>query len=87
MRIDDYQGVSTKTPPAKLPPYVFQEDKGSDRFSRKAWKRRRGMRHTDIAKKTSAVVSILGFELPGGVYATLLVEGTNVHGFDGVGQE
>lgn len=45
------------------------------------------MRHTDIAKQSSSVTSLLGFALPEGGYATLLVAGAEVHGFDGVEQE
>lgn len=87
MKVTDYQGQNTTTPGPKLQPSVFQEDKGSDRFHRKAWRRRRGMRHTDVAKQTSTIVGLLGFQLSSGEYATVLVSGAEVHGFAGVGEE
>ena len=73
-------GVAYDVEKAKIPPGYFQLDEGGDRFKRGTWKRRRGMRHTDIAKVSSAVEAIIGFEMPGTDFALMFVEGANVRG-------
>jgi hypothetical protein len=76
----DFKGEARDIPPQILPDGVYQEDSGGDRFLRGAWRRRRGMLHTDVAKTTNPIVSILGFELPGEDFALAYAEGENLHG-------
>lgn len=76
----EFGGVAKDVVPTALPPGLYQEDHGGDRFLRGSWRRRRGMLRSSLAQADDAVVAILGFELPGGDYALLWVEGTNVHG-------
>lgn len=77
---NDFGGVAKDVTPTALPPNLFQTDHGSSRFLRGSWSRRKGLLHTNLGKTDDAVVSLLGFELPGGDYALISVEGTNVHG-------
>lgn len=63
----------------------FQEDKGSDRFKKGSWRRRRGMLHSDISAFGSAVTAIIGLDLPGSDFAWVVVEGTNINGNANVG--
>lgn len=85
--VDSFRGVAQDVPPPKLPDGLFQVDEGSDRFRRGSWRRRRGMRHSSLSKFSSAVTSILGFDLAGPDYGFLVVEGNNVHGFTNVTQQ
>ncbi len=84
--ISQFNGVKLDAARAKLPAGFFQADEGGDRHDQGMWKRRRGMRRTSIAKQTSAVTSIIGFELAGTGFGVVLAEGTNLHGFTGVTQ-
>lgn len=83
----EFSGVRKDFAPSKLPPGAFQEDQGGDRYQSGSWRRRRGMRHTDQAKLTAAVVTLIGFEMPGGDFALVAAEGVNVHGFTNVAQQ
>lgn len=78
--VAEFGGIAKDVAPSALPPGLFQTDQGGDRYFRGAWARRKGMLHSELAKFDGAVVALLGFELPGGDYALLTVEGTNVHG-------
>lgn len=83
----DWRGEARDIAPANLPDGLFQEDKGGERFRDLGWKRRKGIRHTDVAKASSAITSIISFELPGGSYALAYVEGTNVRGETDVAEQ
>lgn len=83
----EFLGVAKDFPAPRLPVGLFQDDVGGDRFKIGAWKRRRGMRHTDQADLGSAVVSIIGFEMPGLDFALVCVEDTDIHGFTNVTQQ
>ena len=83
----EFLGVSKDFAATKLPPGLFQEDQGGDRYKIGSWRRRRGMRHTDQAKLSAAVVTLIGFEMPGNDFALVAVEGANVHGFTNVAQQ
>jgi hypothetical protein len=78
--IHEFGGEARDVSPQVLPPNLFQVDHGGDRYFRGSWRRRRGMLHTDMAKFTGAVTSILGFEMAGEDFAVLIVEGSNVQG-------
>lgn len=78
--VDQFQGVSLSTPRGVLGQGLFQADVGGDRFKRGSWRRRRGSRHTDVAKKDNAITAILGFEFAGAGFAVVLVEGVKAHG-------
>ena len=67
-----------------MPAGFAQEDMGSDRYKQGAWRRRRGLKHSNVAKQTSAITALIGMDLPGSDFALLLIEGTNAQGFSGV---
>lgn len=77
---NEFGGVAKDVFPVSMPPGLFQDDEGGDRYFRGSWRRRLGMLHTDLSKKDAAVTSLLGFEMAGEDFALLLVEGSNVHG-------
>lgn len=83
----EFLGVAKDFPAPRLPPGLFQDDIGGDRYKIGAWRRRKGMRHTSCADLGGAVVSLIGFEMPGLDFALLAVETTNVHGFTNVTQQ
>lgn len=78
--INQFDGVAQDAAPSALPPNLFQEDQGGDRYFRGQWRRRKGMLHTTMSKFSSPVTSLIGFEMPGEDFAIVVVEGTNVHG-------
>jgi len=78
--VEGFDGVALQVPRAALAPTLFQADVGGDHLKRGSWKRRRGMRHTDVGKKTAAIVSVHGFEFAGLGFGVLLVAGTEAHG-------
>lgn len=82
-----FKGSAANIAPQLLPDGLYQIDAGGDRFRPGSWRRRRGMLHTNLTQHTSAVTTILGFELPGEDFALALVEGTNLHGFNNVGEQ
>lgn len=84
---DSFNGVVRDVDKAKLPPGAFQIDEGGDRYNRGSWRRRRGLAHTDIAKVSSPITFVLGFEMPGVDFALMFVEGTNVRGETNVAQQ
>jgi hypothetical protein len=77
----DFKGVKLDASRVKLPPGYFQIDSGGDRFEQGTWKRRRGMRRTDIAQQAAPVTSIIGFELAGEGFGLMLAQGANLEGF------
>jgi hypothetical protein len=79
--VSEFNGVAQDVAPAVMPPNLFQEDQGGDRYFRGSWRRRRGMIHTGLAKFDDPVTSLIGFEMAGDDFAIVVVEGTNVHGF------
>ena len=81
--ITDFQGIAKDVAPAKLPPQLFQEDKGGDRTRRGSWKRRRGFLHTNAPVVSSPITCITGFHIPFS-YGYIIVEGTNIQGTTGV---
>lgn len=85
--IAQFQGLDTESPKVRLPDGKFSADVGGERFTVGRWRRRRGMRHTDIASKGSAITTILGFEITGSDFAVLLTESTNAWGFTNVSQQ
>lgn len=82
----DFKGTKLDASRVKLPPGYFQIDSGGDRFEQGTWKRRRGMRRTDIEQQSSPVTSIIGFELAGEGFGLMLAEGANLQGFTNVAQ-
>lgn len=85
--ISQFGGVAKDVTPQALPPNLFQEDEGGERYFRGAWTRRRGMLRTELQKFDAAVTSLVGFTLPGGVYALAVVAGEEVHGFTDVDEQ
>ena len=85
--ITDFQGVAKDIHPARLPGELFQEDVGGTRFKRGTWRRRKGMRHTSVAKQGNRVDSILGFELPGEGFALIVSGEGQVDGFTNVTEQ
>lgn len=83
----EFSGIRKDFAPSKLPPGAFQEDQGGDRYQSGSWRRRRGMRHTDHRQRSSAIFSMLGFEMPGGDFALVVVDGGTVNGFVNVAQQ
>ncbi len=83
---NEFQGVSKNAPAPRLPPGVFQEDVGGDRYSLGTWRRRKGMRHTNQTGLVSPIASMIGFEMPGGDFALVVVNGTTIYGFVNVTQ-
>jgi hypothetical protein len=83
----EFLGVATDFAPSRLPLGLFQQDQGGDRFKIGSWKRRRGMRRSDVATRSSAIVTLIGFEVSGGDFALLEVEGVNVQGATNVAQQ
>jgi hypothetical protein len=77
---NEFGGVATDVFPVSMPPGLYQEDQGGDRYFRGSWRRRLGMIRTNLDKYDAAVTSILGFEMAGDDFAVITVEGTNVHG-------
>lgn len=77
---NEFGGVAKDVFPVSMPPGLYQEDQGGDRYFRGSWRRRLGMLHTDLSQFASPVTSILGFEMAGEDFAVMIVEGTNVHG-------
>lgn len=86
-KIEEFEGLAHDVHPVRMPPNKFQVDVGGDRFEQGTWKRRRGQRHTDVPQVSSAIKTIIGFELPGGDFGVLLVEGSNAHGFTNVAEQ
>jgi hypothetical protein len=84
---NDFLGVNKNIPPQRLPDGMFQEDVGGDRFQMGSWRRRRGMRHTDKIGLSSPIASMIGFEMPGGDFALVVVNGSTVYGFVNVSQQ
>lgn len=82
--VEQFRGVRKDASRTSLPAGFFQEDEGSDRYKRGTWRRRRGMRHSSLAKQTNAVTALIGMDLPGSDFSLLLVEGTNAQGFSNV---
>jgi len=78
--VEEFNGVAGNIHRARLGNGLFQVDSGGERFEQGTWKVRRGMRHTSLAKVDSAVVTLIGFQVPGGDFSLLSVEGTNAHG-------
>ncbi len=78
--IEEFGGVAQDMAAQALPPNLFQEDQGGDRFFRGQWRRRKGMLHSSLAKFDSPVTSLIGFEMAGEDFAIVVVEGSNVHG-------
>ena len=78
--IQTFEGIDLDKPAAKLPPQLFQEDVGGDRFKRGSWKRRRGMRRICVLKRDNPIETLLGFELGGPGFGLLLVEDGNALG-------
>lgn len=88
MREDEFNGVAKDTAPHKIPPGLFMEDQGGDRYFRGVWRKRRGMLRSDLARITTAVpLTILGFETPGEDFAMIIAGGAYVYGFTNVGEQ
>lgn len=83
----DFLGASKNIPPQRLPQGLFQEDSGGDRFHIGSWRRRRGFRHTDTIGLSTPIASMIGFEMPGGDFALVVVNGSTVYGFVNVAQQ
>jgi len=86
-RIDQFGGVRTSVFAPKLQNHEFQIDQGGDHFEASRWSRRRGMRHTNTLQLGGAITAILGFDLPGKDFATIVVSGTTIYGFLNIGQD
>jgi hypothetical protein len=86
-RITEFNGIALDIHKSSLPDGKFQVDQGGDPFRKGSWKRRRGMRHTDIAKASSGVDTLLGFAMPGGQFALMVVNGANCNGFVGTAEQ
>ena len=82
--ITDFQGIAKDIAPAKLPPQLFQEDKGGDRTRRGSWKRRRGFLHTNTPAVASAITCITGFHMPFS-HGYVAAEGINIQGTTNMG--
>ncbi len=85
--VNDFRGIAKDIAKTKLPQGFFQEDQGGSRFKRGSWKRRKGMRRTDVPAHSQAITSLLGFEMPGTDFALVLVTGTEIHGYTNVAQQ
>lgn len=85
--VRDFRGTAKDVHRARLDQGYFQDDEGGDRFERGTWKVRRGMRHTSVPRLDSAITSIIGFELPGGDFGLVVVEGVNGHAFVNVTEQ
>jgi len=86
-RITEFNGVKLDVHRSSLSDGKFQADNGGDPKKKGSWSRRRGMRHTDIAKATNGIDTLLGFATADGVFALLVVDGANVNGFTGVAEQ
>ncbi len=75
VRVEDFQGFATDIQRAKLPPAKFQLDQGGDHFQRGSWRVRRGRRHTDATQAGDQIDTVVSFAIPGGSFATLVLEG------------
>lgn len=76
----EFGGVAKDVEPTNMPPNLYGEDQGGDRYFRGAWRRRRGMLHSDQAAAAAPIRSILGFEMAGDDFAVMFVSGVNVVG-------
>ena len=72
-RITEFNGVSRQYPRTRLPLDKFFIDEGGDHYEDGVWKLRRGQRHTSLPKLGCAIQTILGWELPGVGYSTLVI--------------
>lgn len=86
-RITEFNGIALDVHRSSLPDGKFQTDSNGDPFKSGSWQRRRGMRHTDIAKATNGVATLLGFQMPGNEFALLVVDGANANGFTGTAEQ
>ena len=86
-RIDQFGGLRTNVFSPKLKASESQTDQGGDRFEVTRWKRRRGMRHTNTTQFSGEITAILGFDLPGQDYATIIVSGGTIYGLTNVNQD
>jgi len=72
--ISKFDGIATDIHRAKLPDGLFQVDQNGDRHDRGTWKVRKGYKHSDLPKASSAVLTLQGVELPGGDFGLVAVE-------------
>lgn len=85
--IKDFRGVARDIHRARLSPDQFQIDEGGDHYERQTWKLRRGQVRTTIDTQTDSIQTLLGFEIPGGAFSTLVVAGATATGEQGVGEQ
>lgn len=83
----DFLGVNKNVPPQRMAEGMFQEDVGGDRYRLGSWRRRRGFRHTDRIGLSDPIDSMIGFEMPGGDFAMVVVNGSTIYGFVNVSQQ
>jgi len=86
-RVEQFLGIDLAAARQKLPKGKFQIDENGEREEAGTWKPRRGYQHTTVAQAPSAVVSLMGFDLPGDDFALIFAEGGNVHGHRNVGEQ
>lgn len=85
--IQEFRGVALDVHRTSLPGGWFQQDVGGDRYKNGSWRRRRGMRHTNVDKKAAALTTLIGFEVAGSGFATLMVAGVQAHGHPDVAEQ
>ena len=73
-RLTEFNGVFRAARKTNLPGDKAWVDEGGDHYELGVWKLRRGQRHTSIEKQGNQVKTILGFEIRGGDYSTLVID-------------
>ena len=86
-KIDEFAGIRTGVFAPKLKNSEFQIDQGGDRFETSRWRRRRGMRHTNTLQFPAEITALLGFDLPGQDFATIVVSGGIIYGLNNIAQD
>ena len=85
-QVAPFSGVAQDYAPAAVPEGLFQQDQGGDRYQKGTWRRRRGMRRTDIDTLSDAISTILGFATPEGFHL-IIVGGDTIVGTTGTGTQ
>lgn len=86
-RVEEFNGLGLDTPRQRMGGGRFQIDKGGERFDFGAWKVRRGRRRTNVGVLSGAVVTLIGFEIPGGDFGLVSVAAGDSYGNTAVSQQ
>lgn len=77
---EQFNGIDTGSPRARLPQGTFQVDQNGDRFIQGSWRRRRGMRRTCKLRTLGIPFTLAGSELSNGEFATLIGSSLELRG-------